>query len=85
MAEHTGIEWCDHTFNPWTGCTKVSPGCLHCYAEALDRRWQHGIHWGKGAPRKRTSATYWNGPIHWHATAIEDAKALPFRTVESAP
>jgi protein gp37 len=27
MAEQTSIEWCDHTFNPWTGCTKVSPGC----------------------------------------------------------
>lgn len=34
MAENTAIEWADHTFNPWTGCTKVSPGCDHCYAEA---------------------------------------------------
>ena len=34
MAENSAIEWTDHTFNPWTGCTKVSPGCDHCYADA---------------------------------------------------
>ena len=39
MAENSGIEWTDHTFNPWMGCTKVSPGCDHCYAEArMDKR-----------------------------------------------
>ena len=35
MAENTKIEWCDHTFNPFIGCTKVSPACDNCYAEAL--------------------------------------------------
>ncbi len=35
---HTGIEWTDKTWNPTTGCTKVSPGCANCYAEALTRR-----------------------------------------------
>ena len=34
----TGIEWTDKTWNPTTGCDKVSPGCLHCYAEALTKR-----------------------------------------------
>lgn len=29
------IEWTDHTFNPWIGCAKVSPGCAHCYAESV--------------------------------------------------
>lgn len=33
MGENSKIEWTDHTFNPWYGCTKVSPGCDHCYAE----------------------------------------------------
>ncbi|MDO8934208.1 MAG: phage Gp37/Gp68 family protein, partial [Rhodocyclaceae bacterium] len=33
MAAHTGIVWTDATWNPVTGCTKVSPGCKHCYAE----------------------------------------------------
>ncbi|MEA5572646.1 phage Gp37/Gp68 family protein [Calothrix sp. UHCC 0171] len=35
---HTGIEWTDKTWNPTTGCTKVSPGCTHCYAETLTKR-----------------------------------------------
>lgn len=35
MGETTGISWTDRTFNPWMGCTKVSPGCKHCYAETL--------------------------------------------------
>src|SRR3990172_557926 len=35
MADHTGIEWTDATWNPVTGCTKVSPGCKNCYAEWL--------------------------------------------------
>jgi protein gp37 len=37
-STHTGIEWTDKTWNPTTGCSKVSPGCLHCYAEALTER-----------------------------------------------
>jgi protein gp37 len=36
MADHTAIEWTDATWNPVTGCTKVSTGCKHCYAE---REW----------------------------------------------
>lgn len=53
MAENTKIEWCDVSKSPWEGCTKVSPGCLNCYAEARDRRHLHekASHWGKGAPR----------------------------------
>lgn len=31
MADATGISWTDATYNPWRGCTKVSPGCAHCY------------------------------------------------------
>ena len=34
----TSIEWCHYTFNPWIGCTHVSPGCEHCYAEGLASR-----------------------------------------------
>jgi protein gp37 len=40
MSAVTGIEWTDRTWNPVTGCTKVSPGCAHCYAEGVaDRFW----------------------------------------------
>ncbi|NJN73960.1 MAG: phage Gp37/Gp68 family protein [Limnothrix sp. RL_2_0] len=35
---NTGIEWTDKTWNPTTGCNKISPGCLHCYAEAITQR-----------------------------------------------
>lgn len=59
------IEWTDHTFNPWIGCTKVSPGCANCYAEARDHRWGHDS-WGPGKPRRRTSAANWKQPIAWN-------------------
>ncbi|HVQ60733.1 MAG TPA: phage Gp37/Gp68 family protein [Burkholderiales bacterium] len=36
----TAIEWTEATWNPVTGCSKVSPGCAHCYAEALSRRFR---------------------------------------------
>jgi protein gp37 len=38
MGDHSGIEWTDATWNPTVGCTKVSPGCKHCYAEVMHRR-----------------------------------------------
>jgi len=38
MAQKTGIEWTDATWNPVTGCTKVSPGCDNCYAATLANR-----------------------------------------------
>ena len=41
MGAITTIEWTDTTWNPVTGCTKVSPGCKHCYAERLAGRFKH--------------------------------------------
>lgn len=65
MAENSSIEWCDHTFNPWYGCTKVSPGCDHCYAEArMDTR-LHRVQWGAGQPRVRTKD--WSDPKRWNS------------------
>ena len=68
MAENSKIEWCDHTFNPWIGCTNVSPACDHCYAEALDHRWGHDS-WGPGKPRRRTSEANWKKPLTWDRKA----------------
>ena len=48
MSEKTKISWCDSTINFWEGCTKVSPGCANCYAEARDKRFTGGKLWGKG-------------------------------------
>ena len=44
MGDKSSIEWTDATWNPVTGCSKVSPGCAHCYAEALTRRYAKA--WG---------------------------------------
>lgn len=38
MGRTSAIEWTDSTWNPWRGCTKVSPGCKNCYAERIDER-----------------------------------------------
>ncbi len=38
MATQSTIEWTEQTWNPTTGCTKISPGCKHCYAEVMARR-----------------------------------------------
>ncbi len=40
MAANSSIEWTEATWNPATGCTKLSPGCKHCYAERLAFRLQ---------------------------------------------
>lgn len=67
--ENSKIEWTHHTFNPWIGCTKVSPGCLHCYAETLmDTRYGR-VKWGKGQPRSRTAADNWRKPKQWNKAA----------------
>ena len=52
MSATTGIQWTDATFNPWTGCTKVSPGCEHCYAEHDTPARVFKILWGAGQPRR---------------------------------
>jgi protein gp37 len=63
------IEWTEHTFNPWIGCTKVSSGCANCYAETLmDTRYGR-VRWGKGNPRSRTSEIYWRQPMSWQRNA----------------
>jgi len=74
--KNSKIQWCDHTFNPWEGCTKVSPGCANCFAEARDQRFCKGIHWGKGAPRRRTSAVTWKQPLKWDRERSETLERL---------
>lgn len=69
MAE-TKIEWCDYTFNPWTGCTKVSPGCANCYAEPIAQRFSLGS-WGPSGVRKIASESYWEQPFRWNRAAAK--------------
>lgn len=68
MAKDTKIEWATHTFNPWVGCTKVSPACDHCYAE----RWANRcgmVKWGAHESRVRTSVSNWKQPLKWNRKA----------------
>jgi protein gp37 len=76
MAEKSAIAWTRSTFNPWIGCTKVGPGCDHCYAEALDKRMRYGkaVHWGAGVPRYRTSPATWAEPLKWEKKAAAGDK-----------
>lgn len=68
MAENSKIEWTDHTFNPWIGCQKVSPGCDRCYAEAMSNRYGW-TEWGPHGERKRTSESNWRKPRQWAKSA----------------
>jgi protein gp37 len=75
MAGISKIEWTDSTFNPWVGCTKVEragqkpSACDFCYAEKWAKR-SGQVAWGNH-PRRRTTASYWNGPIAWNKRASE--------------
>jgi protein gp37 len=63
MAENSGIEWTHHTWNPWVGCTKISPACDHCYAEGWSKRVGRDV-WGPHADRQRTKTQ--GNPIKWN-------------------
>jgi protein gp37 len=73
MAEKTGITWTDHTFNPWWGCVKVSPGCDNCYAEADAHRYGHDV-WGKDAERRFFGEKHWNEPLKWNKKATQEQR-----------
>lgn len=73
MAENSKIEWTDHTFNPWWGCTKVSQGCKHCYAETFaSNRTQWKNLWGPSGERRRTSEANWRKPLKWDREAAAE-------------
>ena len=73
MGVETKIEWCDHTFNPWRGCTKVHAGCANCYAETLSKRNPKtlGI-WGRHGMRVVAVDKSWGEPLKWDAAAAAE-------------
>ena len=73
MARDSRIEWTDHTFNPWWGCTKVSPACDHCYAETWAKRVGFDI-WSTAKPRRFLSDVYWRQPHRWNAEAEQSGR-----------
>lgn len=72
MAERTGIQWTNHTFNPWSGCTKVSAGCANCYAANLPPAMRRHAIWGDGGQRVRASDAYLDQPHKWNWKAEKD-------------
>lgn len=78
MAENSSIEWTDHTFNAWEGCTVVSPACDHCYAEVRNKRFNGGKNWGAKANRLGRSEGYWRQPYKWDLKAKINGRAKVF-------
>lgn len=72
--ENSKIEWTNHTFSPWVGCTKVSTGplgaCEHCYAESWAKRTGHPELWA--GTLRRTRPANWEGPKKWNRQAQRD-------------
>lgn len=68
MGKNSAIKWTDDTFNPWIGCSRVSPGCAHCYAEIENgkKKWNKAG-WGPDAPRSLTGT--WRNPVKANAEA----------------
>ncbi len=61
----TKIEWTDKTWNPVTGCTKISPGCAHCYAEAIEKRFKRNLSFLPGEAIIRCHPERLEQPLKW--------------------
>ncbi len=79
MSDKSAIEWTDATWNPVTGCTKVSPGCKHCYAERFAERWRGipGHHFEQGFdlklwPDRLTIPLRWTRPRRIFVNSMSD-------------
>ena len=73
MGADTGIEWTDATWNPVRGCTRVSPGCVNCYAEIMAARFSKPKQWGHGFANMKGGDHRWTGKV----TLIESQLGLP--------
>ena len=80
MAQGSGIEWTESTWNPVTGCTKVSPGCKHCYAERMAERLQ-----AMGQPNYRNGFELTLQPQHAGAAAALEEAADDLRQLDERP
>ncbi len=70
MGSDSKIEWTDHTFNPWIGCTKVSAACENCYAARQAKRTKFAKHaFGPKGVRYIVSDRQWREPLKWNAVA----------------
>lgn len=69
MAENTAITWAHDTFNPWEGCTRISPACDNCYAADRAHRFGNDHLWS--GDLRRTSPANWRLPLKWDRQAAE--------------
>jgi protein gp37 len=74
MGDTTGISWTDKTFNPWWGCSRVSPACRFCYADAQAKRYGHEV-WRRHGDRRMLSDANWAKPLKWNREA--EAAGIP--------
>ena len=86
MSDNSKIEWTEATWNPVTGCTKVSPGCDHCYAETFAERWRgvSGHHFENGfdvtlRPERLEQPLHWRRPRRIFVNSMSDVfhEAVP--------
>lgn len=75
MGDNTAIEWTDRTFNPWWGCSRISPGCRNCYADQLAHRWGHDV-FHLGGSRRMLSDASWRKPLTWNREAQQTGVPL---------
>jgi protein gp37 len=75
VGENTGVEYVKHSFSPWWGCARKSPGCRNCFAETLASRWGHDL-WHLNGPRRIVSEGQWRNPLKWNREArLEGVRA----------
>ncbi len=70
MGENSRIEWTEHTFSPWWGCTRISPACDHCYAATWAKR--TGFPWLWSGERRVFGDKHWREPLKWNARAARE-------------
>jgi len=81
MGGITAISWTDHTFNPWWGCSRISPACVSCYADAWAKRWGFEI-WRRHGPRRMLSESNWQKPYTWNRQAKQ--RGIPEKTFSAS-
>ena len=91
MSDHSTIEWTDASWNPVTGCNKVSPGCKHCYAETFAERFRgvpgHPYEQGFDLrlwPDRLTLPLHWKAPRRIFVNSMSDLfhDRIPFEYID---
>jgi protein gp37 len=70
MTANSAIEWCDDTFAPWFGCSRIDLECRLCYAAVWTRRFKKAG-WGN-SPRVRSAKSTWRQPLTWQRKAAKE-------------